>query len=540
MTEHDTPDIRPDRADPSGGPDPAAVDAAVRSVLASPHFRASGQMASVLRLIVDETLAHRPYPLKERTIARRAMGRPTTFDPRTDPAVRVQVTRLRSALDRYYREDGADDPIRILIPRGGYTAVFVDRTRATGSAQRTTIGPTIAVGTLEDLGPDHPRPHLAIGLPEALVGELTTFPGCRVVGPLAGLTSVTTDRSELPSGVDADLLLTGSLRCSGGLARVVLRLVDLPTGRVTWSGTFDHDVDENPFELEQDVARRVGALVADLAVGVAHRAASTTRTLTEDPTVYAAVIEAYAWTSDLDPRRHASAISALERALEREPDNAMVLALLANLGQATSAAWPMRTEPEERLVRLARTAVALEPTNAFAQVTYGMLAMRSGDDVVGRAAIERALALSPHHPTVTFTAGFCLALDGDWNRGVGLIRHSLDLAGGRPGWRQFLPALDAIWTGDHDAALAASAEVDAPGQPFGPFVRALALDGLGRRVEASAELDRLRAVAPEWIDRAPELLPSLRLPVGLVDTLLERMRALTDGPSVAGGPELER
>ena len=39
-------------------------------------------------------------------------GREDSFDPRTDPIVRVQARRLRARLDRYYREEGhADDVV---------------------------------------------------------------------------------------------------------------------------------------------------------------------------------------------------------------------------------------------------------------------------------------------------------------------------------------------------------------------------------------------------------------------------------------------
>jgi adenylate cyclase len=52
------------------------------------------------------------------------LGRPDGFDPQTDPIVRVEATRLRRALDRYYTTEGAKAELRIVMPRGGYAVEF--------------------------------------------------------------------------------------------------------------------------------------------------------------------------------------------------------------------------------------------------------------------------------------------------------------------------------------------------------------------------------------------------------------------------------
>ena len=54
-------------------------------------------------------------------------GKEDTFDPRTDPIVRVQARRLRAKLVRYYREEGRADETVIELPKGGYAPVFKQR-----------------------------------------------------------------------------------------------------------------------------------------------------------------------------------------------------------------------------------------------------------------------------------------------------------------------------------------------------------------------------------------------------------------------------
>ncbi len=73
--------------------------------------------------MVEETLANRPESLSLATIARRVFRRGEDFDPLLDPAVRIEVARLRRALDRYNRLAGAEDPVCISLPRGASVPV---------------------------------------------------------------------------------------------------------------------------------------------------------------------------------------------------------------------------------------------------------------------------------------------------------------------------------------------------------------------------------------------------------------------------------
>jgi hypothetical protein len=58
------------------------------------------------------------------TIGVDVLRRDTSFDPQIDPIVRVEATRLRRTIDRYYAEIGNADAIRIDLPRGSYVPTF--------------------------------------------------------------------------------------------------------------------------------------------------------------------------------------------------------------------------------------------------------------------------------------------------------------------------------------------------------------------------------------------------------------------------------
>ena len=99
-------------------------------------FRASPQLVSFLRFIVEAELGGRSSRLKGYTIAVEVLRRDEKFDPRIDPIVRVEAGRLRRAIERYYHGLGADDSIVIDLPLGGYAPTFRRRDAVSPLAER--------------------------------------------------------------------------------------------------------------------------------------------------------------------------------------------------------------------------------------------------------------------------------------------------------------------------------------------------------------------------------------------------------------------
>jgi hypothetical protein len=105
-------------------PDGAEVRAALEQVTQSNHFRASLRLTAFLRFVVERTLAGRLKEIKGYTIAVEAFGRDPSFEPDTDPIVRVEAARLRRALAAYYAGRGRADRTIIDMPRGSYVPRF--------------------------------------------------------------------------------------------------------------------------------------------------------------------------------------------------------------------------------------------------------------------------------------------------------------------------------------------------------------------------------------------------------------------------------
>jgi hypothetical protein len=115
---------------PVGGPDAAREQ--VERILASNTFHASEVLRRLLKFLADKTFSGAADELKEYSIGLDALGKPPSYDPRQDAAVRLHVSRLRQKLDHYYREEGTNDPLVIELPKGRFKIGWRVRSTETG------------------------------------------------------------------------------------------------------------------------------------------------------------------------------------------------------------------------------------------------------------------------------------------------------------------------------------------------------------------------------------------------------------------------
>src|SRR5579863_1979438 len=109
------------------GPPVENVRNQLARVVNSKAFASSARSGKLLRFLVEETLNGNAGELKEYTLGVKALDRRDSFDPRTDPIVRAEASRLRTRLALYYATEGREDAVAISLPRGSYVPVFESR-----------------------------------------------------------------------------------------------------------------------------------------------------------------------------------------------------------------------------------------------------------------------------------------------------------------------------------------------------------------------------------------------------------------------------
>ncbi|EFO34525.1 TPR repeat-containing protein [Roseibium sp. TrichSKD4] len=96
------------------------VRTALKNILTSAEFSSVPQLRAFLNYVVCAVLDRRVDEIKGYTIAVEALGRDPSFNPVTDPIVRVEAARLRRRLSDFYEGSGNTAPLRITIPKGSY------------------------------------------------------------------------------------------------------------------------------------------------------------------------------------------------------------------------------------------------------------------------------------------------------------------------------------------------------------------------------------------------------------------------------------
>ena len=239
-----------------------AVKLQLDRILSSTTFQQVDRLKRFLHFIVSEYAEGRGDELKEYVVGVQVFGKEPSFDPRTDPIVRVQARRLRSRLERYYATEGEHDELIVELPKGGYTPVI--RHREVRQDSRRSLGAslvsrnTIAVLPFADNSAEGNLRHFCSSLRQEIVHSLTRFRSLRIVANEPRDTFG--DLRDLGARLDAAVLVNGSVRRAGDRLRITAQLIDTGSGSYAWSEAIDvpaADIGSAPERIAQTIVERL-------------------------------------------------------------------------------------------------------------------------------------------------------------------------------------------------------------------------------------------------------------------------------------------
>ncbi len=100
------------------------VRSQLERIVSDGRFAASKRYPSMLRYIVEQTLAEKEDNLKERTLGVEVFHRPPDYDTNLDPVVRLCAAEVRKRLAQYYQSPARAGELRIELNPGSYIPVF--------------------------------------------------------------------------------------------------------------------------------------------------------------------------------------------------------------------------------------------------------------------------------------------------------------------------------------------------------------------------------------------------------------------------------
>lgn len=536
--ETDRPTPRPPTVESEGDGFHDAIRDQVRRILSHREFQATEKMREFLHFVVEESLAGRADQLKGYTIATQVFGRADDFDSAQDPVVRIQAGRLRRALERYYLIAGGRDPIRIDIPKGTYVPCFVVQGEEaehepapirTGAPSRSLPGPSVAVLPLDNLTGAPDQHFFAVGLAEELVTELNRFQDIVVMpcqrAALAFSSPVNVEQICRSAG--ARFLLGGSLRRDSQTVKVSMRLFDAQRGRQVWARAYKHPLDAaRLIATQEEIARSVVAAIASEYGIIARRLAAESRKKPPaDLDTYEAMLRYYTYQVSPSPEASRECFTALQRAVEREPEYAPAWSALATLHcQMYSFDVAGFDNPLDTALSQARRSVILEPSSQLGRLILAYASYLADDFDEFHREIEMALGLNPNSPWAVGTAGYFYVMVGEFDRGRSLLDASILVNPFHPRWFHLAYYADDFHGKDYDRALL-EVEKYRPSQSFWFHVLHIAVLGkLGRSPEARVHIEKLTESKPDFPGRARELLGRSVKVENLIDELVDGMR----------------
>jgi len=96
-------------------------------IAASKGLSKSSFLPNFLLYICEQHLLGNTQEITEQRIGTKIFHRASNYNPGEDNIVRSYARLLRKRLDEYFLHEGCEEPIRLIIPRGGYIPIFESR-----------------------------------------------------------------------------------------------------------------------------------------------------------------------------------------------------------------------------------------------------------------------------------------------------------------------------------------------------------------------------------------------------------------------------
>jgi TolB-like protein/Flp pilus assembly protein TadD len=351
----------------------------------------------LLAYVVETFLKGDTGGLKEVAIGVAVFDRPPDYDPKIDSVVRTEVRRLREHLRDYYESEGAESPLIISLPKGGYIPSIVRRPALAAepaAARRkwssrwflvavsvsavalgavllrplrpdADLAPPVAarVVVLEFQGPAGETQLEPYGrmLMNGIVARLAEIEGLRIVPSSARwMSSGEETAAKFATRLNSDYVVTGAFTNDSDQGSVWVRVVEARGGSVLLARKFDFSW----ADLERTEDQIASVLESALSRAVHRKARSADGGVS--PEAYEALLQGhYAYIhyrQSFQPEAGRTAERSLERALNLEPGYADALGLLAQLKVATVYPWNDRSAQKiKEAENLAKAALKIEP-----------------------------------------------------------------------------------------------------------------------------------------------------------------------------------
>ena len=499
----------------------------LNQVIGSRDLVASTRMRQLLEYLVNCTLGGETRRLNQRRLALDFFQRGEDFDPEQDAIVRVEMGKLRRALQQYYETAAPDGAVKISVPKGRYIPRFERLSPCANSSDpspQLVDMPELAVGKVICLSKGVEDQRLAESLEDEIAVSLAQIPFLKV-------------RTEPAQPVARGYCLKVKIKRSDACLRVTAQLQDRASEELAWSNRLDYPLkDKDGFALLDDIVAAVAAHCADVYSGVINRRQISQIDLNKSSSfsLHEAILLFYRYLTAHSDESYHSARHALEDVYIHESAHPLLYAMMADIRRSGySHGYTNEPDPIGEVLKLAQQAVALAPDSATARLAlaYALLQARRKQEML--EALNPLLTRKTVSPSYSADAAIALALSGEWGRGCRLIEEVKGKLASPPHIFFYPAFLHTFLLGDYSKALQMAHRFPPTPVFWQPLFTAAVLGKLDRQKEAQSYLGELLHKRPTAGQHCRRWLSCFMMEDELVDGII-------DGLNQAGLPITEQ
>jgi serine/threonine protein kinase len=413
--------------------------------------------------------------------------------------------------------------LKVLVHAVGHTATTAVRLTAAAplvsEQARARRERSIVVLPFDNLSPDANNSYFSDGLTDEIIADLSKVEALRVISRSSAtrIKSAVRDLGTIAEQLSVRYVLEGGVRKVGNNVRITSQLIDIDTDASVWSEKFSGTLDDI-FEIQERVSR---SIVEALRIKLTE---SEDNALKERPVAGGAAYEVYlrtrrgiwSYTKEGIDR----AVSELERALQTEPENPLLLARLGeaywqyhNAGIDTNPVQLDRAEAQALKLR------KLEPDGYHADALLALIHASRGSVVEWVRHAKRVQAKVPRDPGNNVWLACGLSIGGD-TTGARAVLDQVQSVDPMHGQLHFVLALLECLDGHFARAMeeVEKARSLTPESPLGAVMMTVTAISAG-------DFSKVRDIVRKW-GLAPESHPLSALPHLILEAIEGRTELL--------------
>jgi TolB-like protein len=474
----------------------------LQKIFLCPAFSSSDILRQFLGYITEETIAGRSNTIKEYTIAVNVLNKPISFKPQHDAIVRIHAGRLRRALNLYYKNDGIGDELEISVPKGSYVPAFgskaaTDPALEDNASQRKGFSESIkmVIMPFKTFETDKSRMAFTDSLGQQLSAEFSRFADFSVISYYSSqhLSLKNQEIPELAAHFGAKFILTGNVQFESRRLRISVQLTETKSGTQVWTELYHYNYNtSNLFGLADRTVSAVVAALGDFNGVILQQINKGLPGEISRP--YSVTLS---WYYDFYTRFNEDAFkqayAAMEETVSHNPSNEIAWAFLGELS-LLSFLFNHSTSDNPLLqgLRCARAALKLNPLSQQAQITMGMTNFFMNNRQAGIDGLEYALNLNPNAAGTMGIIGCLMISAGEYERGISLIRKSMDLNKSYPPFFHLFTCIYYFKQKDYFIAYQQAEKMCMPDLALNVILRISILSRIHKKAEADILIASLR------------------------------------------------